>query len=363
MKTYRAAVIGCSRIGGFIDNEVVGTPGYVEPYAHGAGFHQCDRTDLVACSDFREDLMEEFGKQYDVPKERQYTDYKKMIATEGLDIVSVAVHVEHHADIVVHAAESGVPAIFCEKGLAPSLTDANRMADACKANGVVLNMGAQRRFDPGFWKVREMIDSGELGAITSLVMTYASGLFDHGCHVMDLAQYLNGDSPAVWVQGNAPQSEPLRDGSVYSDDPGGDGVALFENGVTLYLQNTDRYEYRINCENGIVQTFNDTQEWQMRKGKGRESKAAEFPDFPEESGTLNLILDLVRALDTGKPPLGGIETARHGVEIMVAILESHLQGGRRVHMPLESSELRMVRASRQPWLKGPRWREPLFSPA
>ena len=304
MKTYRAAVIGCGRMGGFIDNEVVGTPGYVEPYAHGAGFHQCDRTDLVACSDFREDLMDEFGRQYDVPKGRQYTDYKKMISSEGLDIVSVAVHVEHHADIVVHAAESGVPAIFCEKGLAPSLTDANRMADACKSNGVALNMGAQRRFDPGFWKVREMIESGELGPITSLVMTYASGLFDHGCHVMDLAQYLNGDSPAVWVQGNAPQSEPLRDGSVSSDDPGGDGVVLFENGVTLYLQNMERYEYRINWRERHRPDLQRHARVANAQGKGTRIEGRGVPRFPRGERHAELDLGLGAGIGYGQAPVG-----------------------------------------------------------
>ena len=258
MKTYRAAVIGCGRMGGFIDNEVVGAPGHVPPYAHGGGFYACDRTDLVACSDFRADLMAVFGEQYAVPTDRQYTDYQEMIAREDLDIVSVATHVEHHADIVIHAAEQGVKAIFCEKGMAPSLATANAMAAACEHHGTIFNMGTQRRYHPGFWQMREIIEQGELGALQSLVMTYGGGLFDHGCHTMDLALYLNGDTRAVWVQGHAPQSEPLRDGHVYRDDPGGDGVVLFENGVTLYLLCTNRYEYQANCVYGMVGTYNDS---------------------------------------------------------------------------------------------------------
>ena len=71
MKTYRAAVIGCSRMGGFIDNEVIDYPAIVLPYSHGAGFYASERVDLVACSDMRTDVMEQFGKRYDVPKERQ----------------------------------------------------------------------------------------------------------------------------------------------------------------------------------------------------------------------------------------------------------------------------------------------------
>ena len=358
MKTYRAAVIGCGRMGGFIDNEVVGAPGHVPPYAHGGGFYACDRTDLVACSDFRADLMAVFGEQYAVPKSRQYTDYQEMIAREDLDIVSVATHVEHHADIVIHAAEHGVKAIFCEKGMAPSLATANAMAAACERHGTAFNMGTQRRYHPGFWQMREIIEQGELGPLQSLVMTYGGGLFDHGCHTMDLALYLNGDARAVWVQGNAPQSEPLRDGHVYSDDPGGDGVILFENGVTLYLLCTNRYEYQANCAHGMVGTFNDTLDWVMRKGSARSLQPVEFPAFPRQSTTVNAIMDLVQALDTGGPPRGGVASARHGVEIMVAILESHLQGGKRIALPLRESNLRMHRTDRDAWQKGARWREP-----
>ena len=360
MKTYRAAVIGCGRMGGFIDNEVVGEPGNFPPYSHGGGFYASERTDLVACSDFRTDLMDAFGRKYDVPAEGQYTDFREMVASEDLDIVSVAIHVEHHAEVVIALAEAGVPAIYCEKGLAPSLGEANAMAEACNRNGAILNMGAQRRYHPGFQKMREILDSGEIGAVQNLVMTYGAGLFDHGCHVTDLLTYLIGDPHAAWVQGNAPTSEAIRDGNVYSDDPGGDGVILFENGVTGYMLHTGRYEYLVNCERGAVGTINDTLGFFIRREADapRSLKEVEYPHFEMSSPTVNLIDDLARALDTGAPPLGGMESARHGVEIMAAMLESHLRGGERIAMPLEESDLRMHRVNRDPWEKGPRWREP-----
>ena len=61
MKTYRAAVIGCSRMGAFIDNEVPDYQAIPLPYSHAAGFYAEERTDLVACSDLRPDVMEVFG--------------------------------------------------------------------------------------------------------------------------------------------------------------------------------------------------------------------------------------------------------------------------------------------------------------
>ena len=118
MKNYRAAVIGCSRMGGFIDNEVVGARKHVPPYSHGAGFFACSRTDLVACADPRTEVMEKFGELYNIPKERQYTDYRQMIAAENLDIVSVATQPEPRAEIVIYAADHGIKAIYAEKALA-----------------------------------------------------------------------------------------------------------------------------------------------------------------------------------------------------------------------------------------------------
>ena len=79
MKTYRAAVIGCSRMGGFIDNEGPDSPSARRPTSHGASYYACDRTDLIACSDLRTEVMEQFGERYDVPKERHFTDYRELI--------------------------------------------------------------------------------------------------------------------------------------------------------------------------------------------------------------------------------------------------------------------------------------------
>ena len=68
MKTYRAAVIGCSRMGAFIDNEVPDYEAIKLPYSHAAGFFAEERTDLIACADLRPDVMEHFGKPIQCPQ-------------------------------------------------------------------------------------------------------------------------------------------------------------------------------------------------------------------------------------------------------------------------------------------------------
>ena len=61
MQKYRAALVGCGRMGAFIDNEVAGRPNANLPYSHAAGYEACSRTELVAGSDMRSEVLEQFG--------------------------------------------------------------------------------------------------------------------------------------------------------------------------------------------------------------------------------------------------------------------------------------------------------------
>ena len=119
--TYRAVLIGCSRMGAFIDHEVGDLKYIIHPYSHAAVYTACDRTDLVACSDLRPEVMAEVGRQYGVPAEKQYTDYRQMIEAERPDIVSIATQPEGRAEIAVHAAEHGARAIYAEKAMTASM--------------------------------------------------------------------------------------------------------------------------------------------------------------------------------------------------------------------------------------------------
>lgn len=358
MKTYRAAVIGCSRIGGFIDNEVVGRegPSMQPPSSHGGGYFVSGRTDLVACSDLREDVMEEFGNRYDVPKGSQYTDYREMIEKEQLDIVSVATQPEHRAKIVIYAAEHGVRAIYAEKALAASLDEADVMVDAIERNGVAFNMGANRRWSLHFDKVKEIVDSGELGPMKAIVIYNTSSLFNSGSHAFDTVLRLNGDQPVEWVQGNLPD-DSMVEGDTLLEDPVGEGIIRFANGVTCYALDTGLGgSYQVVCEEGYITIINDGEEFDYQgpgplDSGGRPTIVArEFPEVKAVSTVVNIVEDLAHALDTGEPTRGGIRTARASLEMSFAIIESHLGGGGRVDLPLGRRNLTLnrARAPRQP---------------
>lgn len=350
MKTYRAAVIGCSRMGGFIDNEVVGYPGHIPPYSHAAGFAACPRTDLVACADVRTEVMEQFGLRYHIPKERQYTDYRTMIAQERLDIVSVATQPEPRAEIVIYAAEHGAKAIYAEKAMAASLYEADAMVAALERNQVAFNLGTNRRWSPRYDQMKALIDSGELGELKSLIAYNNGTLFNTGSHIFDLIMRLNSDQPAIWAQGHLPNADGLIEGELLHEDPRGEGIVQFANGVTGYFLLTPRNtEFEAICTNGVITAMNDGLDWQVRRRvtvdpNGRTGlQPSVFPPVEEASSTLRLIEDLVHSLDTGEPPRCGARLALASSELIFAFIESHRRGGARVTLPLEKRTLRMQR--------------------
>ena len=352
MKTYRAAVIGCSRMGAFIDNEGVGhlAPKVAEyrarqrPSSHAASFFAEERTNLIACSDLRTEVMEVFGERYGVPPERQYTDYQDLIEKEKPDIVSVATQPEQRAEIVIHAAEHGVKAIYAEKAMAASMDEADAMVEAVERNGVAFNLGTNRRWDTGFDKMKEIIDSGELGTLRTLIIYGNGTLFNTASHNFDLILRLNSDNPVSWVSAHIPNGDKIIDGNIVREDPTGHGTLQFENGVTAYAL-LSQLGWEAICDKGSIANSRGLG-WQLR----HQNRLVPFPAYELTSSGANIVKDLVHALDTGEPTRGGVRVAHASTELIFAFMESHLRNGERINLPLKGSKLRLQRGNppRQP---------------
>lgn len=130
---------------------------------------------------------------------------RELIEKEKPDIVSVATQPEQHAEIVTYAAEHGVKAIYAEKAFAASLAEAEAMVTAVERNGVAFNLGSNRRWATEYAAMKAVVESGELGALKSILMYSTGTLFNMGSHYFDLALLLNNDQPVDWVQSNLPR--------------------------------------------------------------------------------------------------------------------------------------------------------------
>ena len=363
MTVYRAALVGCSRMGAFIDNEVAGVGSVVLPYSHAAGYEACPRTDLVAGADLRPDVLEQFGKRYGVPAERQYTDYREMIRHERPDILSIATQPEQRAEVILFAAEHGVRALYVEKPLCASMDEAREIVDVVERRGIALNMGTNRRWATGYDAMRAVIESGELGALRTLVVYSNGQLFNTSSHWYDALQRLTGDAPAEWVQGYLPKGDQIIQGNVVTEDPEATATIQLAGGILAHaLLSPRNNDIEAICERGTLVARGAGAAFELWRletdaaSRTRQHVLGEFPAYERASSTLRLIEDLVHALDSGEPPRGGVRVAYANTELLFACIESHRRGGARVALPLEGNALRFARPAAAP--KQPKYAAP-----
>ena len=160
-----------------------------------------------------------------------------------------------------------------------------------------------------------------------------------------------------WVQFHLTSGGDDHAGGRLRRDPNGGGRLQFANGVAAFATDTGRsFEVEVVCEQAVISSLGGDSEFLLREVGGVSHRGhpalrpGTVPPFTRSSSTANLIMDLVRALDTGEAPSGGVRIARANTELIFACIESHRRGGARVALPLAGSDLRLERDAtpRQP---------------
>ena len=96
------------------------------------------------------------------PQARFTDDLDEVLADPALDAVALATPVAHHADNAVRVLEAGKHC-FVEKPLAQSVADAERAVAAAQKSDRVLMVGHLLEYHPGVQRLKQLVDSGELG--------------------------------------------------------------------------------------------------------------------------------------------------------------------------------------------------------
>jgi predicted dehydrogenase len=96
-----------------------------------------------------------------------YETYDELIADSSVELVVVSLPSFLHAPASIAALRAGKHAV-CEKPMAVSMEEADAMVAAAAASDQVFTIFQQRRYNPDFVKVREIIDSGILGRIVQI---------------------------------------------------------------------------------------------------------------------------------------------------------------------------------------------------
>jgi len=116
--------------------------------------------ELVAVSRAQSRLAETFANQFGVRK--WYADWPELVLDPEIDAIYVATPVHLHAEQAIAAAEAGKH-VLCEKPMAMSAAECDRMIAACRTNKVKLGVAYYRHFYPVIAWIKTVIASGEIG--------------------------------------------------------------------------------------------------------------------------------------------------------------------------------------------------------
>jgi predicted dehydrogenase len=218
---------------------VVGT-GWWSTSAHIPGLKANPNAELIALCDKRADVLDKAAEQFRVPK--TYTDLGEMLAQEKLDGAVVCVNHAAHYEVAKACLEAGLP-IVIDKPMVLFAREAHELMNLASAKGVELIMGYPWHYTDNTRRARDILLSGELGAIQ-----YVSCLFSSM-----VIEFLRGNDTAYQPASGYAVTGP---GSVYANPKlsgGGQGhlqvthsagslffiTGLQADTVTAFMENFD----------------------------------------------------------------------------------------------------------------------------
>jgi myo-inositol 2-dehydrogenase/D-chiro-inositol 1-dehydrogenase len=228
----RLGLIGLGRIGAF----------------HAETLAALDNVDGLVVTDALPEVTERIAAKYGAEPAADPAD----LLSRGVDGVVIAAATDAHPQLILAAVEAGLP-VFCEKPVARGAADAAEVLR--RTAGARVQIGYNRRFDPGFVAARAAVRSGELGwlhTIRSTTMDPApppaayiagsGGIFrDCSVHDFDIIRFVTGrEVVEVYATGST------RGDAVFAEsgDAATAGAILTLDDDTLVVVSNTRYNGR-----------------------------------------------------------------------------------------------------------------------
>ena len=129
------------------------------------------RSRLVGVASRSEDKAAAYARKWKIP--RAYGSYEQLLADRDIDAVYISLPNGLHTEWSVRCADAGKH-VLCEKPLALTVEEADRLEQAARRNAVVIQEAAMMRFHPQMEHIRKLLADGTIGRVRLLrgVFTY-----------------------------------------------------------------------------------------------------------------------------------------------------------------------------------------------
>lgn len=313
--------------------------------------------EIVGLVDIREEAARKRAADFELPNAVINTDLKDALDQLSPDVVFDCTIPEAHIKVTLEALEHGCH-IFGEKPMADSMENARKAVAAAEKAGKIYAVIQNRRYDPRIRRLRNYLESGDIGPITTLdsdfyIGAHFGGFRDHMEHVLLLDMAIHTFDAARFIIGADPVSVYCKEwnpsGSWYDRDAS--AVAIFEmtNGIVYTyrgswcsegLNTSWECDWRVIGENGSAKWDGGGgfQIQTIAKAGGFFSEWQDVNIPPHDAGEKvgghdGLIKEFIRCARTGESPetvctdnikslamvFGAIESAELGKPVDIAL--------------------------------------------
>ena len=295
-------------------------------------------------------LLEKSGIE-DTSAIKRYTDYKKMIQENNLELVAIATESGSHAKIALDCIEHGIHCII-EKPIAMSLAEADAIVRLSEEKGVKVSACHQNRFNLAVQEMRRALEAGRFGKLSHGSIhvrwnrnadyytqapwrgkwaTDGGALMNQCIHGIDLLRWMMGDEiEEVYGQTRQQFHDYLE-----AEDVGmavvkfkNGAVATIEGTTNVYPQNLEETLYLFG-ETGTVKlggkSTNNIDVWQFADEAENDEKNNGLQEATSNvygNGHTSLYADVIDAIHNNRKPYVDAAAGRNALELVLAIYKS-----------------------------------------
>lgn len=307
-----------------------------------------------------------------------FGDYRAMMKEVKPELIAIGPrHVDQHRDMLLAAIDGGARGIYIEKPFVRTLAEADEVIAAAKKAGTKIAIAHRNRYHPALAEAGRIVEAGAIGRLLEVrgrgKEDKRGGPLDLwvlGTHVLNMAFFFTGTPKAcsgtLLQGGKLVTKADVREGDeglglmagneVHARIDTEKGVPVFFDSIAEAGERNAGFGLQLIGSQGIINLRADGDPFAylvsgspFMPGKEAHPPAlisSAGPGVPEpieklkEQVSSHVLAgrDLIDAIEGNRPPLCSAEDGLALTETICGIFESHVQGGRRVVLPLEKRD-------------------------
>lgn len=177
--------------------------------------------ELAGICDQNPETLSAVGREHNIAAERQFTEVAALLEQTAPECVIIATTAPTHSAYTCLAAEAGAGYILCEKPMAISLAECDKMLDACGRNNTKLAINHQMRFMEQYTEPKRILQGEDFGGLKSVTVVAGNfGMAMNGTHYFEMFRYMTDENPVevtAWFSG---EKIPNPRGAQFEDRAG-----------------------------------------------------------------------------------------------------------------------------------------------